>query len=218
MTHHLATSGAVAQDERGVKRHENIDIRHRVVREETANEFFHRTFSLVRQDVSNRRRSQEDEVAWTNQLDLPPQVRKAAGDFIPAGRAVLWRTTLDDVGDEHIFLRFEARLPEHLVEVLSRCSNESPSLSVLFGSGAFTDQHHGRLRIATVDDQVRAPTVKGAEPARGGRQRVSKRGVVRGGEDTALRRFLGSLSPTTIRLGLGHTVLYDLREKVILAP
>src|SRR5947199_2758978 len=75
-----------------------------------------------------------------DQLDLAAKVVLARLDLVGVRIAVIGRTALEHIGDEHI-AALEPDLPEQLVEQLARLTDEGKALAILVGARSLADEH-----------------------------------------------------------------------------
>ena len=92
---------------------------------------------------------------------LRAQVRHARRNLVHLRRAVLRRAAFDDVGDID-FLARKADGGDHFIQQLTCAADERTARQVFVATGAFTDEHQPRVRVAFAGHGVGA---RGAKPA-----------------------------------------------------
>lgn len=108
---------------------------------------------------------QRDDDFRTNAVDLLKQKGFAGFNFVRFGVAVLWRPTLDDVGNIHVVARKADGLDDLGKQLASATDKRNP-LDILVRPWRLADKHQVRCRIADAKDNLPpAETVKFAPGA-----------------------------------------------------
>lgn len=84
-----------------------------------------------------------DDDLWAYETDLRRQPLPAGNHFLPSRHAVSWRSTLDDIGDVHVFPG-DPRALQDLGEKLTSRANEGTTALIFHLAWCFADEHELR--------------------------------------------------------------------------
>src|SRR5467141_752822 len=146
----LALQAGIAKERRGVIRR---DERNASILERASAQGGHRGLRL--QESLHRGEAQRADERGPHERELLLEVGQALLHLVRHGRPVLRRPALEHVADEDL-LAPKLNGGDHLVEELTRASDEGDAFEIFVPPRRLSDEHELRPRAAVGEDRVRA--------------------------------------------------------------
>src|SRR5205085_5837227 len=109
---------------------------------------------------------QRDDDAWSDERDLPVEIRAASLHLERIGRTVAGGPALEHVGDIDVLATPHCERGKHAVEKPPGLSHERLASGVFVGAGCLADKEPLRVRVADAGDRLVAAAAQGASRAR----------------------------------------------------